>query len=328
GSYEFTNRIIAGVEKITLEAASSITFLDKATALLVHSATNDGAVKLEGDVFTGAERQQLYNQGIRTLTDASGEHMLQPVAALLSAAKAQEGAATGAAVGDLTATDPNPSDGLSFSLANSAGGRFKIVGNQIQVANGVLLDYEQATSHTVVVRATDAGGLVTDTAFTISVGDVAAEKVTGTSASEVLKGGKGKDVFSGSGGNDRLWGGLGNDALAGGAGKDAFVFDTAPSKSANRDTISDFSAKDDSLWLDNKIFTKLGKAGSVTKPAALNKGFFALDAAKDKNDYLIYNRKTGVLSYDADGSGAKVKAVEIAVLKKNLALTYKDFFVI
>ena len=106
------------------------------------------------------------------------------------------------------------------------------------------------------------------------------------------------------------------------------MFDTAPSKSANRDAISDFSAKDDSLWLDNKIFTKLGKAGSVTKPAALNKGFFALDKAKDTNDYLIYNRKTGVLSYDADGSGAKVKAVEIAVLKKNLALTYKDFFVI
>jgi hypothetical protein len=34
-----------------------------------------------------------------------------------------------------------------------------------------------------------------------------------------------------------------------------------------------------------------------------------------------------VLSYDADGSGAK-KAVEIALLKKGLALTYKDFFVI
>ena len=230
-------------------------------------------------------------------------------------------------MGDLTATDPNPGDGLSFSLVDSAGGRFKIVGNQIQVANGVLLDYEQAASHTIVVRATDAGGLVTDTSFTISLDDVAAETLTGTSASEVLKGGAGKDAFSGAGGDDRLWGGLGHDTLAGGTGRDAFVFDTKPSRSANRDTIGDFSVKDDSLWLDNTIFTKLGKAGSVTKPALLNKGYFALDKAKDGNGYLIYNRNTGVLSYDADGSGAK-KAVEIALLKKGLALTYKDFFVI
>lgn len=327
GSYDFTSKIISSIETITLEAASSITFLDKATALLVHSATNDGTVVLESDAFTGAERQQLYSQGIRHLTDANGMHVLQPVVPLLSAAKAQEGAATGTAVGDLTATDPNPGDGLSFSLVDSAGGRFKIVGNQIQVANGVLLDYEQAASHTIVVRATDAGGLVTDTSFTISLDDVAAETLTGTSASEVLKGGAGKDAFSGAGGDDRLWGGLGHDTLAGGTGRDAFVFDTKPSRSANRDTIGDFSVKDDSLWLDNTIFTKLGKAGSVTKPALLNKGYFALDKAKDGNDYLIYNRNTGVLSYDADGSGAK-KAVEIALLKKGLALTYKDFFVI
>ena len=49
--------------------------------------------------------------------------------------------------------------------------------------------------------------------------------------------------------------------------------------------------------------------------------------AKDKNDYVIYNNKKGVLSYDADGSG-KGKAVEIATLSKNLKMTYKDFFVI
>jgi serralysin len=59
----------------------------------------------------------------------------------------------------------------------------------------------------------------------------------------------------------------------------------------------------------------------------MNKAFFTLDKAKDTNDYLIYNRKTGYLSYYADGSG-KGKAVEFAKLAKNSALTERDFFVI
>ena len=47
----------------------------------------------------------------------------------------------------------------------------------------------------------------------------------------------------------------------------------------------------------------------------------------DKDDHVIYNKKTGVLSYDVDGSGSKV-AVEFAQLKKGLAMTFKDLFVI
>ena len=49
--------------------------------------------------------------------------------------------------------------------------------------------------------------------------------------------------------------------------------------------------------------------------------------ADDRDDYLIYNKKTGVLYYDADGSGS-AKQVEIAKLSKNLKMNEKDFFVI
>lgn len=59
----------------------------------------------------------------------------------------------------------------------------------------------------------------------------------------------------------------------------------------------------------------------------MNKSFFAIDKATDKNDYLLYSKKTGVLSYDADGSGSKA-AVEFAQLKKGLAMTYKDIFIV
>ena len=143
-----------------------------------------------------------------------------------------------------------------------------------------------------------------------------------------IKGNVGKNTLVGKDTNDKLYGGLGNDTLTGKGGIDIFVFDTKPNKSTNRDKITDFSVRDDSIWLDNKIFKKLGSKGSESNPATLKASFFKIsDKAKDRDDYLIYNKKTGVLSYDADGSG-KGQAVEFAVLKKNLLLKYDDFAVI
>jgi Ca2+-binding RTX toxin-like protein len=104
-----------------------------------------------------------------------------------------------------------------------------------------------------------------------------------------------------------------------------YVFDSKPNKT-NLDKVADFSVADDSIWLENKIFTKLSKKGSETAPAQIKNAFFVVgDKAKD--DYLIYNKKAGKLYYDADGSGSKA-AIEIATLSKKLSLTYKDFFVI
>ncbi|MBL0406315.1 hypothetical protein JKG68_20355 [Microvirga aerilata] len=155
--------------------------------------------------------------------------------------------------------------------------------------------------------------------------------LTGNALNNAITGNKGKNVINGGGGNDNVNGGLGNDNLTGSTGTDAFLFTTKlgtskTDRTVNFDTIKDFVVKDDSLWLDNAIFKKLG-AGTATKPKLLNKKFFALDTAKDKDDYVIYDKKTGVLSYDADGSG-KGQAVEFAQLKKGLALKFDDLFVI
>jgi 16S rRNA U516 pseudouridylate synthase RsuA-like enzyme len=81
--------------------------------------------------------------------------------------------------------------------------------------------------------------------------------------------------------------------------------------------------KDDTIRLENSIFKKLGKAEK------LKAGFLAIGSkAQDGNDYLIYNKKNGYLSYDADGSGSKYKAVLFGKLKSGLALTEKDFYII
>ena len=142
-----------------------------------------------------------------------------------------------------------------------------------------------------------------------------------------LLGGAGSDKLYGGADADKLWGGLGNDVLTGGKGKDTFVFDTKPNRKSNLDKIVDFNVKDDTIFLDNKYMPKLGK-GTALKPGKLNKAFFTIgDKAKDKNDYLVYNAKKGILYYDVDGSGSKA-AVELAILKKGLKMTYKDFFII
>jgi uncharacterized phage-like protein YoqJ len=62
-------------------------------------------------------------------------------------------------------------------------------------------------------------------------------------------------------------------------------------------------------------------------PSKLKRKYFTFDKAKDKNDYIVFNKKSGKVFYDQDGSGSKA-AVEIATLKKNLKMTYAEFFVI
>ncbi len=143
----------------------------------------------------------------------------------------------------------------------------------------------------------------------------------GGTGNDTLKGDAGIDVLSGGNNNDNLYGGLGNDTLAGGFGKDAFVFDTAMGVN-NIDKIVDFNVVDDTIWLENAIFTKLTTTGVL----AVDRLVLGA-AAVDSNDFVVYNAGTGALLYDADGSGAGV-AVQIATLGVGLALTNADFVVI
>lgn len=146
--------------------------------------------------------------------------------------------------------------------------------------------------------------------------------INGGSGNDSLSGNGGNDTLTGGSGNDSLVGGTGNDTLVGGLGKDYFVFSGKLNKVSNVDTLKDFSVKDDTILLENAVFTKLTKTGT------LNKEFFKFGAvAKDGNDHILYDAQTGYLRYDADGSG-KGAAVLFAKLAPGLALTYADFYVI
>jgi Ca2+-binding RTX toxin-like protein len=172
-------------------------------------------------------------------------------------------------------------------------------------------------------------------------GNAGHDRVYGGSGHDTVDGGSGNDWVYGDSGNDRVYGGTGNDMvnggtgndrLYGGAGSDAFVFNTklgtaSTDRKVNFDTVVDFNVRYDSFLLDNAVFKKLG-SGTMSNPTELNADYFVTGSrARDSDDYLIYNKKTGVLSYDADGSGSK-QAVEFAQVSNKVALTYKDFFVI
>ena len=249
-----------------------------------------------------------------------------PTGITLTGGAVAEMSAMNTIVGSLKAADTNAGETFTYALSDNAGGRFAISGDKIVVKDGIKLDFEQSVSHQVKVLATDASGASYESIFSIGVLDVVVEKTVGSAGNDVIVGGRSNDNLGGGSGNDVLYGGLGNDILKGGAGQDVFVFNTKLSKSANRDKIVDFNVKDDSIYLDDAIFKKLGK-GTPEKPVKLKKAYFTIGQAKDKNDHILYDKAKGVLSYDADGSGSG-KAVEFATTTKNLKLTEKDFFII
>lgn len=156
--------------------------------------------------------------------------------------------------------------------------------------------------------------------FTIARG-VIIESAIG-SGGDVLVGNDADNRLYGNGGGDVPTGGYGNDILYGGEGADGFLFKTKPNKFTNIDVLPDFTPRQDKIMLDHSIFKKLGKQGK------LKKDFFKLSAkSKDKNDYVFYDKKSGKIFYDGDGTGKKEKPVEFAMIKKGLPLRASDFLV-
>lgn len=128
----------------------------------------------------------------------------------------------------------------------------------------------------------------------------------------------------GSNAVNTLNGGAGNDTMTGYAGNDFFVFNTALNTSTNRDTITDFNPVADTFRLENTGTDLFNTLGTGTLAASR---FVVGTAALDSADRIIYNKATGVLSYDADGSGAGA-AIQFAILTNKATLTNADFVVI
>jgi Ca2+-binding RTX toxin-like protein len=127
------------------------------------------------------------------------------------------------------------------------------------------------------------------------------------------------NVIVGNGGNNFIDGKQASDTLTGSLGTDNFLFSTAIG-AANVDTITDFTAADDTIRLDDAIFTALS-AGFLTASA-----FVTGAAATTTGHRIIYNSATGAVLYDADGLGGAA-AIQFATVGTGLAMAESDFFV-
>ena len=156
----------------------------------------------------------------------------------------------------------------------------------------------------------------------------------GTSGSDVMAGSTIKGTFLGKGGDDLLYGGPGRDLMKGGkgddwieargaadklfgnGGSDTFAFTASDMAAVQR--VEDFSHRDDTIFLDADRFTALD-TGPLAKSA-----FTIGRKAEDATDRIIYDRKSGGLFYDADGTGAAHK-VKFAELDPGLKLKAHHF---
>src|SRR5262245_40314192 len=138
-----------------------------------------------------------------------------------------------------------------------------------------------------------------------------------------LVGNSSGNVVQGNNGNNIINGGDGNDELTGYGGQDSFLFDTDLSPAFNVDEITDFNVADDTIRLDDDVFSSDLLANNSVAGSQFVIGAAALDAGHR----VIYNSVTGAVYYDSDGTGA-VAQIQFAQLSPGLALTHFDFLVV
>jgi serralysin len=141
------------------------------------------------------------------------------------------------------------------------------------------------------------------------------DRLEGGSGKDFLDGNSGNDILLGGNDDDILWGGAGRDTLTGGSGKDTFYFITPQD---GTDKIKDFKVTNDFIGID-----PLGFGGGLTMGTLKADQFRVGSSAKDSNDRFIYNKSTGALYFDSDGSGGLAQ-IQIAKLSTGLAMTNQN----
>jgi Ca2+-binding RTX toxin-like protein len=154
-------------------------------------------------------------------------------------------------------------------------------------------------------------------------GNGLANAMTGNGAANRLTAYAGNDVLDGGAGADTLDGGPGADTMTGGSEADSFLYATALTRLDGVDRIRDFTPGVDHIVFENAFFTGLPTTGTLAD------ALFGLGAtASLPGQRILYESATGLLRYDADGSGGANAPVTLAQLETNLAMTASDFIVI
>lgn len=169
---------------------------------------------------------------------------------------------------------------------------------------------------------------LTGTAAIDGTGNGLDNTIVGNEAANTLRGLAGNDTISGGAGKDVLIAGAGKDYLTGGADADTFVFGAADASSV--DTVRGFSAAEGDKLVFNPDDYGLTVGHGLDANGALDAAWFvtvtsrgAQGTAPDHGQFL-FNKTTGLLSWDADGAGSEASQA-IAVFDRGTLLGTADF---
>jgi Ca2+-binding RTX toxin-like protein len=175
--------------------------------------------------------------------------------------------------------------------------------------------------HDTVVEKVDGGTDTVEASVSyILRGQVENLILTGTTAIDGSGNGVANTIVGNAGANG-IDGKGGLDMLTGGSGADTFVFSSKLDAAVNFATITDFEHGVDRIALDDRYFKAVGTGG------VLDEQFFTFSAPATRDQHLIYDQATGLLSYDSDGSGAKA-AVAFAQVTPGTVLDHHDFLIV
>jgi len=138
-----------------------------------------------------------------------------------------------------------------------------------------------------------SGGAGNDTLLGASGSD----RLLGNDGNDFLLGGNADDFLAGGAGSDRLLGGKGADTLEGGADRDRFRWTRLTDFG---DTILDFNAEEDRLQFRRSMLNSDLTKGFI-QASQLTHGSSAMGAS----DRFIYDKNSGQLFFDGDGSGSE-----------------------
>jgi Ca2+-binding RTX toxin-like protein len=144
------------------------------------------------------------------------------------------------------------------------------------------------------------------------------DTLSGAGGADTLEGGANRDNLLGGDGADLLIGGVLNDTLTGSAGNDIFRFNLA---SEFGDRINDFTKNQDKLEIAGAAL------GGALPLGVLGAANFANGAPTAALPQFVYTKATGMLDFDADGTGAGA-AVNVAYLANKVSLVAADVIII
>ncbi|NJM63184.1 MAG: calcium-binding protein [Oscillatoriales cyanobacterium RU_3_3] len=188
--------------------------------------------------------------------------------------------------------------GSNIVLTNTS-----VTGEGVDSLNGI------ENAELFVFQSNNIPGNIDASAFTLGSvtldGGTGNNVLTGGSGNDFLDGEGGIDTLTGGSGDDTLNSGSGNDFLSGGAGADRFLYETGRAyvfSDLGVDTITAFSASSDKFVLSKKTFDTLITAAGGT---LLSSEFEVVDSFFEQftsNAKITYNRVTGDLSFNRNGS--------------------------